>query len=367
MSSTPRFRDLLELATWTFRPGPRNSITDVEGVRVGHVTLYEGSGPLVPGRGPVRTGVTVVVPHGGNTYREKVPAAATVFNGFTKAVGLVQVEELGVLETPVALTNTLNVGLVADGLVEYLIRVAPEIGVTAPTVNPVVLECNDGYLNDIQGRHVKQHHVLEAIQRAGEGFEEGSVGAGTGTVAFGFKGGIGTSSRVVETSMGRYVVGVLVQTNFGRAEDLLIGGIPVGALLKRSNPVSTGGGGSVNVVIATNAPLTSRQLKRLGRRAQVGLARVGGYAYHGSGEVALAFSTAYRVTYGSTTRVEVLPEVELNSLFKAVAEAVEEAVLNSMFAARTVEGRDGRVVHQIPVEEVLGVLREYGSGWATFK
>ena len=367
MSSTPRVRDLLELGTWAFRPGPRNSIADVEGVRVGHVTLYEGSGPLVPGRGPVRTGVTVVVPHGGNVYREKVPAAVAVFNGFTKAVGLVQVEELGVLETPVALTNTLNVGLVADGLVEYSIGVAPEIGVTAPTVNPVVLECNDGYLNDIQGRHVKQHHVLEAVRRAGEDFEEGSVGAGTGTVAFGFKGGIGTSSRVVEVPSGRYVVGVLVQANFGRAEDLLIGGVPVGRLLRGASPVRTGGGGSVNVVIATDAPLTSRQLRRLARRAQVGLARVGGYTYHGSGEVALAFSTAYRVTYGGVARVEALPEVELNSLFKAVAEAVEEAVLNSMFSARTVEGRDGRVVHQIPVEEVLEVLREYGSGWATFK
>jgi D-aminopeptidase len=367
VGGVPRVREVLELSTWTLRPGPRNSIADVEGVRVGHVTLYEGSGPLVPGRGPVRTGVTVVLPHGGNVYREKVPAAAVVFNGFTKAVGLVQVEELGVLETPIALTNTLNVGLVADGLVEHSIRVAPEIGVTAPTVNPVVLECNDGYLNDIQGRHVRQHHVLEAIARASEDFEEGSVGAGTGTVAFGFKGGVGTSSRVVETPYGRYVVGVLVQTNFGRAEDLLIGGVPVGRLLRSASPVRPGGGGSVNVVIATNAPLTSRQLRRLARRAQVGLARVGGYVYHGSGEVALAFSTAYRVTYSSAAKVEVLPDTELNAFFRAVAEAVEEAVLDSMFTARTVEGRDGRVVQRIPVEEVLGILRRYGGGWVTVR
>ena len=358
----PRVREVLELDRyWRLPTGPRNSISDVGGVRVGHVTLVEGSGPLVPGRGPVRTGVTVVLPHEGNLYREKVLASALVINGFTKAMGLVQIEELGTLETPIALTNTLNVGLVADGLVEYSIRTSPEIGVTAPTVNPVVLECNDGYLNDIQGRHVKQHHVLEALGRASESFEEGSVGAGTGTIAFGFKGGIGTSSRVVTTSLGRFTVGVLVQSNFGRTEDLIVGGVPVGRYL--AGLKGAGSSGSVNVVIATDAPLTPRQLRRVARRAHIGLARVGGYTYHGSGEVVVAFTTAFKVRYrtGEYVDLRVLPDEELNEVFKGVAESVEEAVLNSMFSSRTMDGRDGRVVTQIPIDAVVGLLKgRYG-------
>jgi D-aminopeptidase len=359
----PRIREVLDLPYWSIRTGPRNSISDVPGVLVGHVTLIEGSGPLVPGKGPVRTGVTVVLPHSGNIYMEKVVAAAHVINGFTKAVGLVQVEELGLVETPIALTNTLNVGIVADGLIEYSIRQSPEIGVTAPTVNPVVLECNDGYLNDIQGRHVKQHHVLKAIEEAGVGFDEGSVGAGTGTIAFGFKGGIGTSSREVTTQFGTYVVGVLVQSNFGRTEDLVVAGVPVGRHLKgiqRSGSSS----GSVNVVIATNAPLTPRQLKRLARRAQSGLARVGGYVYHGSGEVVLAFTTAFRIRAGVKELIDlkVLPDEELNELFKGVVEATEEAVLNSMFNSTTMDGRDSRVVPRIPVEKVVELVR---SSWSS--
>ncbi|MCS7099837.1 MAG: P1 family peptidase [Sulfolobales archaeon] len=361
MNSLPRVRDLLELSYWKLRPGPRNSISDVAGVHVGHTTLVDGKGPLIPGKGPVRTGVTVVVPHGGNLYREKVVSAAHVINGFTKAVGLVQVEELGVIESPIALTNTLNVGLVADGLIEYSIRSNPEIGITAPTVNPVVLECNDGYLNDIQGRHVKQHHVLEALRRASEDFEEGSVGAGTGTIAFGFKGGVGTSSRIVPTALGSYVVGVLVQSNFGRLEDLIVGGVPVGKFLKGST--HSGGSGSINVVVATNAPLTSRQLRRVARRVQSGLARVGGYVYHGSGEVVVAFTTAFRVRHGARelASFSALPDEELNNFFRGVVEAVEEAVLNSMFNSTTMDGRDGRVVHQIPVDRVVELVEKHGA------
>lgn len=358
----PRVREVLEPLYWSLKPGPRNSISDVEGVRVGHVTLIEGRGPLVPGRGPVRTGVTVVLPHEGNLYKEKVVAAAHVINGFTKAVGLIQVEELGVLESPIALTNTLNVGLVADGLIEYSIRANPEIGITAPTVNPVVLECNDGYLNDIQGRHVKQHHVLEAIERSRGDFEEGAVGAGTGTIAFGFKGGIGTASRVVTTPLGTYIVGVLVQTNFGRTEDLMIGGIPVGRYLRGSGLGRSSGPGSVNIVVATNAPLTYRQLRRVAKRVQSGLARVGGYTYHGSGEVVLAFTTAFRVRHGARELLDIrsLPDEDLNEFFKGVVEATEEAVLNSMFNSTTMEGRDNRVVHQIPVERVVELVRGRG-------
>ncbi|MEM4774832.1 MAG: P1 family peptidase [Sulfolobales archaeon] len=354
-----RVRDVLEIPYWKLRPGPRNSISDVEGVRVGHVTLIEGRGPLVPGRGPVRTGVTVVLPHSGNLYKEKVIAAAHVINGFTKAVGLIQVEELGLIETPIALTNTLNVGLVADGLVELSIQSNPEIGVTAPTVNPLVLECNDGYLNDIQGRHVKQHHVLEAVKKASADFAEGSVGAGTGTIAFGFKGGIGTSSRVVTTSLGTYIVGVLVQTNFGRMEDLTIGGVPVGKYLRGLEYSMFPG--SVNVVVATNAPLTYRQLKRVAKRVQSGLARVGGYSYHGSGEVVVAFTTAYRIRHGVKDLLDLksLPDEELNEFFRGVIEAAEEATLNSMFNSVTLDGRDGHVVYQIPVEKVVEITGEY--------
>ncbi len=358
----PRVREVLEIDYWRLKTGPRNSITDVRGVRVGHVTLVEGRGPLVPGKGPVRTGLTVVLPHEGSLYREKVLAAAHVINGFTKALGLVQIEELGTIESPIALTNTLNVGLVADGLVEYSVRANPEIGVTAPTVNPVVLECNDGYLNDIQGRHVRQHHVLEAIERASERFEEGSVGAGTGTVAFGFKGGVGTSSRVVETPFGSFTLGVLVQSNFGRREDLLVGGVPVGKYLAGLDPGAASG--SVNVVVATDAPLTPRQLKRIARRVQSGLVRVGGYTYHGSGEVVVAFSTAHRVGHGAAELVHLasLPDEALNEFFRGVVEATEEAVLNSMFESTTMEGRDGRVVHQIPVERVVGLVRRGAGG-----
>ena len=358
----PRFRDTgISPRYWVLPPGPRNSITDVKDVRVGHVTLIRGEGRLVPGRGPVRTGVTVVIPHRGNVFAEKVPAAAYVVNGFTKAVGLVQVEELGVLETPIALTNTLNVGLVADGLIEYSIRENPGIGVSTTTVNPVVLECNDGFLNDIQGRHVKQHHVLEAIERASEVVEEGSVGAGTGVRSFGFKSGIGTASRIIDTGVGRFVLGVLVQSNFGRRGDLIVAGVPVGRLL--SEGVDTGGKGSISIVIATDAPLTPRQLRRIARRVQIGLARVGGYTSHGSGEVVVAFSTGYTIPHGGggRVRVELLPDEELNPFFRGVAEVVEEAVLNSMFMSKTMVGRDGNTVPGIPVDEVVELVKRCGA------
>ncbi|MEM0196246.1 MAG: P1 family peptidase [Sulfolobales archaeon] len=362
-----RIRDVVEIPYWKLRTGPKNSISDIEGIRVGHVTLIEGKGPLIPGRGPVRTGVTVVLPHDGNLYKEKVVATAHVINGFTKAVGLIQVEELGLIETPIALTNTLNVGLVADGLIELSVRSNPEIGVTAPTVNPLVLECNDGYLNDIQGRHVKQYHVLEAVRKASTDFAEGAVGAGTGTVAFGFKGGIGTSSRIVTTSLGTYLVGVLVQTNFGKREDLTIGGVPVGKYLRGLEYGTFPG--SVNVIVATDAPLTYRQLRRIAKRVQSGLARVGGYTYHGSGEVVVAFTTAYRIKHGVKELLDLksLPDEELNEFFRGVIEATEEATLNSMFNSVTIEGRDGHVAYQIPVERVVELIRDHHMRISTQK
>jgi len=362
----PRLRDLGIIPQyWSYKPGPRNSITDVKGVTVGHVTLVRGEGKLIPGRGPVRTGVTVVLPHKGNVFREKVPAATYVINGFTKAIGLIQIDELGFLESPVALTNTLNVGLVADGLIEYIIHENPDIGITTTSVNPVVLECNDGFLNDIQGRHVKQHHVLEAIEKASNEVTEGSVGAGTGLRSFGFKSGIGTASRIVETFAGSFTIGVLVQSNFGLRENLVIAGVPIGKLLSsknnRSESTSTSNQGSINVVIATDAPLTPRQLKRLAKRAHIGIARVGGFTDHGSGEVVVAFSTNYHILHDTRKllKIEVLPDTELNSLFKAVAEATEEAILNSLFQSRTMIGRDNHVVPGIPVKEVVEIIKKY--------
>ena len=352
------------IAIGDLEPGPTNSICDVEGVLVGHVTLIRGRGRLVPGKGPVRTGVTVVMPHGGNLFKEKVRAACHVINGFGKPVGLAQVEELGLIESPIALTNTLNVGIVADALIEHALQLNDDIGVTTGTVNPVVLECNDGYLNDIRGRHVRREHVLEAIRRAGRCVEEGCVGAGTGMRSFGWKSGIGTASRRLPGKLGGYTLGVLVLSNFGRAEDLRILGAPVGRDLARlASPAEPPREGSVVVMAATDAPLTSRQLKRVARRACHGIARVGGHSYHWSGDFVVAFSTASRVRhYDDRAVVEErrVREELLSLLFKAVAEATEEAIVNSLFKSVTMDGRDYHVVRAIPVDAVLDSLRRHG-------
>ena len=364
MSERPRARDV-GIVVGDLKPGSKNSICDVKGVLVGHCTLIRGRGKLVPGKGPVRTGVTVVMPHKGNLFKEKVRAACCVINGFGKPVGLIQVEELGVLETPIALTNTLNVGIVADALIEYMLELNEDIGVTTGTVNPVVLECNDGYLNDIRGRHVKREHVFEAIKRVKSDVEEGCVGAGTGMRAFEWKSGIGTSSRKLPNKLGGYTVGVLVLSNFGKMEDFRVLGVPVGKELakryKRASRVSNSEG-SIVVIVATDAPLNSRQLKRLGRRACHGIARTGGFSYHGSGDFVVAFSTENRVSHyyeGVSLTEEVVREELLSLLFKAVVEATEEAVLNSLFKSVTMDGRDFHVVHAIPVDEVLDMLREH--------
>jgi D-aminopeptidase len=347
-------------------PGSLNAITDVAGVRVGHATLLAGEGPLHPGEGPVRTGVTVVLPHGGNLYRQKVRGAVHSINGFGKACGFEEVRELGVIEAPIALSNTLNVGLVADALVTYCLRQSPEIGVRTGTVNVVVGECNDGYLNDIQGRHVRAAHVQQALEAAVEGpVPEGAVGAGTGTTCFGWKGGIGTASRVVPAEAGGYTVGALVQSNFGRPQDLTIRGVPVGQHLALPGgsfaPVREHG--SIMVVLATDAPLDARQLRRLCGRAGVGLARTGSHHAHGSGDFVIAFSTAQRLEHqpAALTMTATLLADEraaMTWLFPAVAECVEEAILNSLFAAETVVGRDGNVRHALPLEEVLAKVRD---------
>jgi len=346
--------------------GPQNAITDVAGVRVGHTTLIAGDGPLRPGQGPVRTGVTVILPHGDNLFRQKVPGAVHTINGFGKACGFEEVRELGVIEAPIALTNTLNIGLVADALVQYAIRQSPEIGVHTSSVNVVVGECNDGYLNDMQGRHVRAEHVWAAIDAAASGpVTEGAVGAGTGTSCFGWKGGIGTASRVVPAEAGGFTVGALVQSNFGRPRDLTVLGVPVGRHLQppggAQRPIQEKG--SIMIVLATDAPLSDRQLRWLCVRAAVGLARTGSHHMHGSGDFVIAFSTPHRIEHApaslTTTRTILADERRAMAwLFPAVAECVEEAILNSLCRAETVVGRDGNTRYALPVEEVVALVRK---------
>lgn len=354
---------MMGLTTGLLPTGPQNDICDVPGVRVGHATVVRGEGPLVPGEGPVRTGLTAILPHGGNLFAEKVPAGLFVLNGFGKATGLAQVAELGSLETPILLTNTLSAFRAADALISYMIEQSPEIGITTGTVNPVVGECNDGYLNDIQGRHITARHVQAALSRASDGpVAQGAVGAGTGVVCFGFKGGIGSASRRVEG----YTLGALVQANFGRRSDLMIHGRPVGQRLLEY-PGEEGPEpedvppGSIMVVLATDAPLDARQLTRVAKRGAMGLARIGGSASNGSGDFVLTFSTQNRVSHLGREQLEQVSLLRddspaLDRLFLAAVEAVEEAVLNALWSARTVEGRDRRFVYGLPVQRISAWL-----------
>ncbi|MBN1148562.1 MAG: P1 family peptidase [Anaerolineales bacterium] len=353
-----RLRDL-GITIGRLPPGPLNAITDVAGVRVGHTTLVSGDGPLRPGYGPVRTGVTIVLAHGGNIFQEKVRAAVHTINGFGKVFGFEQARELGVLEAPIALTNTLNVGLVVDALVQYSIRQNPDIGIRSSTANVIVGETHDGYLNDIQGRHVKAEHVWAAIESARGGpVAEGAVGAGAGTSCLGWKGGIGTASRRLPPELGSFILGALVQSNFGEQGDLVIAGVPVGQRLSPpSEPaVKPPDGGSIMVVLACDAPLSSRQLGRLCVRVSAGLARTGGHLSHGSGDFVIAFSTAQRIPHAPQSITATQPVLidegpVMDGLFRAVIESVEEAVLNSLCCAETVVGRDGRTSYALPLEQ----------------
>jgi len=372
----PRLRDT-GLCVGRLPTGPHNAIVDVggaDGVRVGHTTLIEGQGSLRPGQGPVRTGVTVILPHGEDPFRHKVQAAVHTINGFGKVRGFEQVRELGLLESPIALTNTLNVGLVADALVQYAVAHNPGIGIRTSTANVLVGETHDGYLNDLQGRHVRAEHVFAAIESAAPGpVAEGAVGAGTGTTCYGWKGGIGTASRIVPPQAGGYTVGALVQSNFGRPADLIVCGLAVGEVLRpptardegdgqASSSEMTKDGGSVMVVLATDAPLTERQLRRLCVRAAAGLARTGSHYGHGSGDFVIAFSTGWRVDHEpaalTTTQTVLADEGRAMAwLFPAVVESVEEAVLNSLFRAETMVGRDGHVRRALPLDEVVDLVR----------
>ncbi|HSI68721.1 MAG TPA: P1 family peptidase [Gillisia sp.] len=337
--------------------GSRNAITDVDGVLVGHTTLFEGEA--------VRTGVTAILPHGGNIFQHKVPAAVYVGNGFGKLAGSTQIQELGNLETPVILTNTLNVATAMDAIIEYSLELEGNEDVYS--VNAVVGETNDGYLNDIRARHVTKEDIFEAIENAEAGkVAEGNVGAGTGTVAFGYKGGIGTSSRKLPASMGGYTVGVLVQTNFGGV--LEIAGAPVGKELGKfsfSNQLLNNVDGSCMIVVATDAPLDSRNLERLAKRAFLGLAKTGGIVSNGSGDYVISFSTAegVRIQYrldGDLLKQEVVPNDLMSPLFMAAIEATEEAILNSLFMAETTTGYRGRTIEALPMDKVLPILKKYG-------
>ena len=352
----PRLREL-GVQVGVFRAGTLNAITDVAGVRVGHVTINEGD--------IVHTGVTAILPHDGNIFREKVPASVYIGNGFGKLVGFTQVDELGQIETPILLTNTLSVWDVADGIVDYMLALPGNENVRS--INPIVGETNDGGLNDIRSRHVKREHAVRAIQTAQSGpVEEGSVGAGTGTICFGWKGGIGTSSRVLPPNLGGFTIGVLVQTNYGGI--LEIAGVPVGKELGRysfKDQLKYPGDGSCMIVVATDAPLNTHQLERLAKRATLALGRTGSAMSHGSGDYVIAFSTSPELRIRpDAERVQQslrFREDDLSSLFQAVVEATEEAIYNSLLKARTTKGVQGREIEGLPIDKVKELLRKYGK------
>ncbi len=340
-----------------YRPGEKNAIVDVAGVRVGHVTLHED---LPDGRA-VRTGVTAVLPHGDNLFQMKVLGACYVINGFGKTAGLVQLEELGLIESPIMLTNTLSVPAVAQGTIQFMLEQNPDIGTTTGTVNTIVGECNDGYLNEIRALHVTPEHAMQAIRQAStEETDEGSVGAGTGMSCLGYKGGVGTSSRVFEHNGRTYTVGALVISNFGgksELEDALRGWIQGELQVGETEIEDKLPDGSIMIVVATDAPLNERQCKRLAKRAAFGLGRSGSYAAHGSGDIVIAFSTAERIPHyasSDTVTVNRLHESSelLNHLFVMTAEAVHESILNSICKAEAMTGRDGHRREAFPYERL---------------
>lgn len=351
-SSQTQLRDY-GIKIGVMKPGKFNAITDVPGVKVGHVTLVEGE--------EIRTGVTAIVPHEGNIFRNKVPAAIFVGNGFGKLAGSTQVKELGNIETPLILTNTMSVAAAMDALITYTLAQPGNENIAS--VNGVVGETNDGGLNNIRARVVTPDHVLKAIENAKSGYvEQGGVGAGTGTICFGYKGGIGTSSRVLPESLGGYTVGVLVQSNYGGV--LEIGGVPVGKLLKNysySKNIMQDADGSCMIVVITDAPLTSRNLERVAKRAFMGLAKSGGIASNGSGDYIIAISTAkenYVTENQPLYKPAELHNDSMSPLFMATIEATEEALINSLVAARTVKGYKGKVAERLPEE----VIKRVSSG-----
>ncbi len=356
-----RIRDL-GITIGTLAPGPLNAITDVDGVLVGHVTLNRGEGRLEPGKGPVRTGVTAILPHGGDLWREKVPAATYVLNGTGEMTGSIWIETQGALEVPILLTNTMNVGRVMDGVVAYMLKRYPDIGIRDDVVAPTVAECDDSTLNDARGIHVSIEDTVRAIESAkGGAVAEGAVGAGTGMMAFGFKGGIGTASRVLPAEAGGYTVGALVNANMDSRKNLRVDGVPVGREIRSDQP-TRGQDGSIVIVIATDAPLDHLKLKRLASKASLGLARTGAMSHHGSGDLFLAFSTANRVPHYPKQRtytMRVVADTHLDPIFEAAQDATEEAILNALTMATTTVGRDGNTAHAIPLDQLVAIMKKY--------
>jgi D-aminopeptidase len=335
-----RLRDY-GISIGNIKTGIRNSITDIPGVKVGHVTLNDND---------IKTGVTVIIPHKGNIFKEKLFAASHVINGFGKTVGTIQINELGTLETPIALTNTLAVGTVMDALVDYMLELNEDIGDETGTVNAVVCECNDGeFLNNIRRKHVKKEHLYEAIKRVDEDFEEGGVGAGTGMSCYKLKGGIGSASRVISVDDIEYTIGTLVLANHGEKQDLTVAGLNIGEKICQIDNCNKleGDKGSIITVLATDLPLCSRQLARMARRAVIGIGRTGSHMGHGSGEIVIAFSTSNRIKHYSDEKVinikMIDPDIMDTITFRATVEATEEAVLNAMVTAKTTTGKKGNI------------------------
>lgn len=321
-----------------FPKGKRNLISDVPGVKVGHVTLKDDERFI-------HTGVTAILPHEGNLFQEKVAAGACVINGFGKSAGLVQIEELGTIETPILMTNTLSVGAGLNGLIQYMLKDNEDIGVSTGTVNCVVTECNDGELNDIRGMHVKEEHVLEALEKAGEDFTEGGVGGGTGMCCMGLKGGIGSASRIITCNEKEYTLGAIVMSNFGVLGNLRIDGKRIKTELPKEEKPEKG---SIIIVLGTDIPLNDRQLKRIAKRATVSLARVGSFLGNGSGDIAIAFSNGNRIPHYSKEDVletKMFHDNAMDKLFDATAEVVEEAIISSMYHAETTKGIRNKVLY----------------------
>ena len=353
-----------------YRPGKWNAITDVEGVRVGHSTIIRGAaGPLRPGKGPIRTGVTAILPGEGNVFDQRVVGGGFILNGAGEVSGMTQLLEWGLIETPIFLTNTLSVGAVSDGAVKWMIERNPGIGTEHDVVIPLVGECDDSWLSDVAGRHVKEQNVQEALATASEGpVAEGSVGGGTGMITCDFKAGIGTASRQLPEAEGGYTIGVLVMSNFGVMRQLRVGGLPVGEVLearwgkaaRRQKSY-----GSIIAVVATDAPLTTHQLNRVAKRSALGVGRVGSTAMHGSGEIILAFSTANQVPRQSRKmvyRMKILLDQRLDPLYEAVIEATEEAILNALCMARDLDGVNGNLCRALPLAEVKELVERWPAG-----
>ncbi len=357
-----RARDL-GIGLGRYKPGKWNAITDVGGVKVGHSTIIRGTGALRVGKGPVRTGVTAILPNPANVFEERVVGGGFILNGAGEVSGMTQLLEWGLIETPIFLTNTLSVGAVSDAAVKGMIERFPGIGDEHDVIIPLVGECDDSWLNDIAGRHVKEEHVTEALRTASDGpVAEGNVGGGTGMITCDFKAGIGTSSRKLPEALGGYTVGVLAMSNFGVMRQLRIGGLPVGEVLEaryRASPRRQRNYGSIIAVIATDAPLATHQLNRLAKRAALGIGRVGSTAMHGSGEIVLAFSTANQVpreTRKMVYRMKILLDQRLDPLYEAVIEATEEAILNALCMARDMDGVNGNLCRALPLADVKDLV-----------